>query len=76
MWDIESCHLAAARRMKLWSLITNLVFKDPQQLTKFTQLVHLNNIWQNILLQRSNCIIFGLTDIVVLFPNEAQFFQI
>ena len=33
---IESCHLAAARRMKLWSLNANLFFKEPQQLTKFT----------------------------------------
>jgi len=28
-WDIESCHLAAARRAKLWSLNTNLFFKEP-----------------------------------------------
>jgi len=34
--DIESCHLAAARRVKLWSLNANLVFKEPHQLTKFT----------------------------------------
>ena len=34
--DGESCHLAAARRMKLWSLNANLFFKEPQQLTKFT----------------------------------------
>jgi len=34
--DIESCHLAAARRLKLWSLNTNLFFKEPHQLTKFT----------------------------------------
>ena len=34
--DIESCHLAAARRMKLWSLNANLFFKEPHQLTKFT----------------------------------------
>ena len=34
--DMESCHLAAARRMKLWSLNVNLFFKEPQQLTKFT----------------------------------------
>ena len=35
-WDMESCHLAAARRMNLWSLNANLFFKEPQQLTKFT----------------------------------------
>ena len=30
---------------------------------------------ENILLQRSNCIIFGLTDIVALFANESRFFR-
>ena len=30
---------------------------------------------ENILLQRSNCIIFGLTDNVALFANEARFFR-
>jgi len=34
--DIESCHLAAARRVKLWSLNTNSFFKEPHQLTNFT----------------------------------------
>ena len=34
--DMESCHLAAARRMNLWLLNANLFFKEPQQLTKFT----------------------------------------
>jgi len=34
--DIESCHLAAARREKLWSLNKNLFFKEPNQLTNFT----------------------------------------
>ena len=33
--DIESCHLAAARRVKLWSLNTNLFFKERHQLTNF-----------------------------------------
>jgi len=33
--DIESCHLAAARRAKLWSLNANLFFTEPHQLTKF-----------------------------------------
>jgi len=36
MWDIESSHPAAARRVKLWSLNANLIFKQPHQLTKFT----------------------------------------
>ena len=30
---------------------------------------------ENISLQRSNCISFGLTDIVALFPNEVRFFR-
>ena len=30
---------------------------------------------ENISLQRSNCIIFGLTDMVALFANEARFFR-
>jgi len=34
--DIKSCHLAAARSMKLWALNANLFFKEPHQLTKFT----------------------------------------
>ena len=32
---MESCHLAAARRMKLWSLNANLLFEEPHQLSKF-----------------------------------------
>ena len=32
---LESYHLAAARRVKLWSLNANLLFEEPQQLTKF-----------------------------------------
>ena len=43
---MEPCHLAAARRMKLGSLLNaNLFFKEPQQLTKFTWWVHLNKVW-------------------------------
>ena len=33
--DMESCHLAAAMRVKLWSLNANLFFEEPHQLTKF-----------------------------------------
>ena len=33
--DMESCHLAAARRVKLWSLNAKLFFEEPHQLTKF-----------------------------------------
>ena len=33
--DMESCHLAAASRVKLWPLNANLFFEEPHQLTKF-----------------------------------------
>ena len=33
--DMESCHLAAARRTKLWSLNANLFFEEPHKLPKF-----------------------------------------
>ena len=33
--DMEFCHLAAARLVKLWSLNANLFFDEPHQLTKF-----------------------------------------
>ena len=32
---LSTRHLAAARRVKLWSLNANLFFKEPHQLTKF-----------------------------------------
>ena len=75
---MESCHLAAARRVKLWSLNANLFFEQPRQLTKFAQQVHLNHIWhaENISLQSSNCNILGLAATVTLFANEAQSTQI
>ena len=34
-WNMESCHLAPAKRVKLWSLNANLFFEEPHQLTKF-----------------------------------------
>ena len=37
---MESCHPAAARRVKLWSQNANVLFEEPQQLTK------LNHIWE------------------------------
>ena len=43
---MESCHLAAARRVELWSLNANLFLEEPHQLTKFAHEVHLNHIWQ------------------------------
>ena len=33
--DMESCHLAAEGRVKLWSLDVNLFFEEPPQLTDF-----------------------------------------
>ena len=43
MWEVKknqdfkkSCHLAVARRVKLWSLNANLFFNEPHQLTEFT----------------------------------------
>ena len=33
--DMESCHLAAARHVKLWSLNTNLFFEELHQLANF-----------------------------------------
>ena len=33
--NMESCHLAATRRAKLWPLNANLFFDEPHQLTKF-----------------------------------------
>ncbi len=38
--DMESCHQAAARHVKLWSLNANLFFEEPHQFTKFAQQVH------------------------------------
>jgi len=37
-WDIEYCHIVTVRCKKLhvWSLNSNLFFKEPHQLTKFT----------------------------------------
>ena len=33
--DMESRHLAAAMRVKLWSLNANLFFEEPRQFAKF-----------------------------------------
>ena len=33
--DMESCHFAAARHVKLWSLNANLFYEEPHQFTKF-----------------------------------------
>ena len=36
--EMESCHLAAARRVKLWSLNANLFFEEPHPLTNINSL--------------------------------------
>ena len=61
--DMESCHLAAARRVKLWSVNANFFFEEPHQLA------------ENISLQSSNCNILRLAATVVL-ATEARFTQI
>ena len=76
--DTESCHLAAARRVKLWSLNANLFFEEPHQLTKLIRLIGLLEPYlaDNISLQSSNCNILGLAATVDFFANEARFTQI
>ena len=66
---MESCHLAAARRVKLWWLNANLFFEEPHQLTK-------PYLAEYISLQSSNSNILGLAATVAFFANEARFTQI
>ena len=62
--------------MKLWSLNTNLFFKELHQLTKFTLIGPLEQyLAENISLQRSNYILFGLKDTGLISTNEAKFFR-
>ena len=68
--DMESCHLAAARCLKLWSLNANLFFEEPRQLTLKPYLA------ENISLQSSNCNILGIVATVAFFANEARFILI
>ena len=77
--DMESCHLTATRRVKLWTLIVNLFFEEPHQLTKFA--LHTVGplkpyLAGNISLQSSNCNILGLAAAVAFFANRAQVTQI
>ena len=46
--DMESCHLAAARLVKLWSLNANLFFEEPHQLTKFARLRAVSLLLENL----------------------------
>ena len=75
--DAESCHLAATRRVKLWSVNANLFFKEPHQLTKFAQQVHIHHIWQRAIpFKALIAYILGLAATVAFFANEAPFTQI
>ena len=81
MWEvkyrtlIKSCYLAASRHVKLWlqtCSLKNLIswLNSPNGLLE-------QYLADSIIsLQRSNCSIFGLTDTVALFANEACFCQI
>ena len=69
---MESCHLAAARRVKLWSLNANLFFEEPHQLTTGPLKQFLA---ENISLESSNCYILGLAATVAFFANEARLTQ-
>ena len=78
---MESCYLAAARRLKLWSLNANLLCEEPQQLTKFIRLIgpFKPYLGENMSLQSSNnnyCNILGLAPTVALFADEVRFSQI
>ena len=69
-WDMEPCHLAAARCMKLWSLNANLLFEEPGQLTKFALISPFKPyLGENISLQSSNCNILGLAATVARFTQ-------
>ena len=57
--EIESCQLAAAKRVKLWSLNANLFFNEPHQLTKI-KLIHLIGL---LSLQRT----FHFKDTIAIF---------
>ena len=66
--DMESCHLAAAKCVKLRSLITNLFFGEPHQLTEFTKYVHLNHIWRRTFPFKALIAIFW--DLQPLWPSS------
>ena len=63
---MESCHLAAARCVKLWSLNANLFFEEPHQLTKFPGPLK-PYLAESISLQSSNYNILGLA---ALWPSS------
>ena len=65
---MESCHLAAARCVKLWSLNANLFFEEPHQLTKFAYQVNLNHIWQRTFTFKA--LIATFWDLQPLWPSS------
>ena len=71
--DMECCHLAAARRVKLWSLNANLFLEvdEIRSIGPFKPYLA-----ENISLQRCNCNILGLAATVALFANETRFTHI
>ena len=74
MWEVKSCHLAAARRVKLWSLNANLFFEEPEQLTKFAfKICPFKPRLAEVSLQCSNCNILRLAATLVFFANKARF---
>ena len=75
MWEVKSCHLAAARRVKLWSLNANLFFEEPEQLTKFAFKIGPFKpcLAENVSLQSSNCNILRLAATLAFFANKARF---
>ena len=75
--DMESCHLATARRAKLWSLNANLFFGEPHQLTEIHLIGPLKPyLAEDISLQSTNCNILGLAATVAFFANDARFTKI
>ena len=78
---MESCHLAVARRVKLWSLNANLFFEEPHQLSLVCRFIgpFKPYLAENFSLQSSNCNILGLAATVAFSANEvvdAPFFYI
>ena len=73
--DMESCHFAAARRVKLWSLNANLFFEELRQLTRLIGPFK-PYLTENISLQSSNSNTLGLAATVAFLVNEARFIQI
>ena len=63
MWEVKKIQDFCPWNIEFCQLGTSFIGPHEQYLA------------ENISLQRSNCIIFGFTDIEALFANEAQFFK-